>query len=773
MKTWIYRLIAVLGCAALLAVSVLLCELAFEKVLEFRELERIPLSRLTESVGGESQVRGRVSLIDEQSLTSPKTRTNCVYYRYLVERAEQDSDGDTVWRTVRDEQAALDFRLEDDSGSALVRARSAGRHLRWSVAQQFFTNEGEYRYTEWRVDPGNLITVFGWMTYEPDAILAFPFAGHYQPIISSYTGSVERASVAMDAVIFLWGGVTALILGCFCLIYSARIHRTLVFLVIVSLSGSLLLFHYGYRSVQTDLDRGLERVDQHSSRALQRINTVFEGRGYSVVNFSEPFDLEKNAYTMLSVTEKERINGWRRSAFKVRQRFIKQTARFPESYVASAGGLDGPPDIMVPDDQRAVAFAAESMYQSTHTQTSVWWVPLLLLVTGVLAWLAFLAIRTKRMQENIPTSKTQGVVFGLAEVKGKLVPQAEGGVVTGPLTDEDCVWYHYTVEERRGSGKNKSWHTIQDDTVKRPFFCEDEEGRIRVFPGNAECITRHVETEYRGNRRYIEKRLSPSDELYILGKAKLDKTSGESLVMGYEKGSPYIIANVSEEEVMVRKARMGMGIMALALSVVFLCSLLVIGANGQMSSLDFLLASLVSPLFMIFIVLALMFNDLVFLRQRCERNWANIQVSLKKRAALMPQLEAVVKQYLSHEAELQKKLVDLRESRKKASTASEVDAYLALEHGAIGQVSLRIEQYPDLKGIELIAVFNRRLIKLENEVALIRAGFNDAVTEYQTRLHSFPDVLIARAFGFQPLDRLSFSDKAHRVPAVMSISSDS
>ena len=377
------------------------------------------------------------------------------------------------------------------------------------------------------------------------------------------------------------------------------------------------------------------------------------------------------------------------------------------------------------------------------------------------------------MQENIPTSKTQGVVFGLAEVKGKLVPQAEGGVVTGPLTDEDCVWYHYTVEERRGSGKNKSWHTIQDDTVKRPFFCEDEEGRIRVFPGNAECITRHVETEYRGNRRYIEKRLSPSDELYILGKAKLDKTSGESLVMGYEKGSPYIIANVSEEEVMVRKARMGMGIMALALSVVFLCSLLVIGANGQMSSLDFLLASLVSPLFMIFIVLALMFNDLVFLRQRCERNWANIQVSLKKRAALMPQLEAVVKQYLSHEAELQKKLVDLRESRKKASTASEVDAYLALEHGAIGQVSLRIEQYPDLKGIELIAVFNRRLIKLENEVALIRAGFNDAVTEYQTRLHSFPDVLIARAFGFQPLDRLSFSDKAHRVPAVMSISSDS
>jgi hypothetical protein len=772
MKRWMYRFFAVTVCAVSLAVSLFLCEQAFEKVLEFRELERIPLSRLADSVGGESQVRGRVSLINDKSLSGPKSGATCVYYRYLVEREEKDSDGDTTWRTIRDEQAALDFQLTDDSGSALVRARSANNHLRWSVAQKYFIREGKYRYTEWRVDPGNDITVFGWMNYEPDAILTFPYSGHYQPIISSFTGSDERADVAMDAVLFLWGGVTALILACFCLIYFARIHRTLVFLVVISLSGSLLLFHYGYRSVQADLNRGLERVDQQSTRALARVNSTFRARGYPLVNFSVPFDLEKNGYGLLSVTEKQQINAWRRSAFQVRQRYINQTGRFPESYVARLRGLAEPPEILVPDDQRLAAFAAEAQYLSTRTHTSVWWVPLLLLVTGVLAWFAFLAIRTKRMQENIPTSKTGGVVFGLAEVKGKLVPQEDDGVVTGPLSNKDCVWYHYKVEEQRGSGKNKSWHTIADETVKRPFFCEDEEGRIRVFPGKAEYITKHIETERRGNRRYTERRLSPSDELYILGKARLDKTTGESLVIGYEKGSPYIIANVPEEEIMVRKAQKGMGIMALALSVVFFCSLLVIGGNGQMSSLDFLLASLVSPVFMIFVMFALMFNDLVFLRQRCERNWANIQVSLKKRSNLVPQLEQVVKQYLSHEADLQKKLVELRESRKAAATTSQVEEYLALEHSAIDQVLLRIEQYPDLKGIELVAVFNRRLIKLENEVALIRAGFNDAVTEYQTRRQSFPDVLIARAFGFRPLEMLGFADKAHRVPGVMRLSSD-
>ena len=771
MKLWVYRFIAAVVCALTLAVSLFLSERAFEKVLEFRELERIPLSRLAESVGGESQVMGRVSLLEGESLTGPKSGAVSVYYRYLVEREEKDSDGDTTWRTVRDEQAALDFLLTDASGSAQVRAKSASNHLRWSVAQKYFIQEGKYRYTEWRVDPGNDITVFGWMSYEPEAVLTFPYSGHYQPIISSFTGSDERTDVAMDAVLFLWGGITMLILACFSLIYLARIHRTLVFLIVISLSGSLLLFHYGYRSVQTDLNRGLERVDQHSARALARINSTFEYRGYSPVAFSVPFDLAKNGYSLLSSAEKEQVNAWRRSALQVRLRYISQTSRFPESYVARLRGLAAPSDILLPNDQRSIASSAEAQYQSTRTQTSVWWVPLLLLVTGGLAWFAFLAIRTKRMQENIPTSKTQGVVFGLAEVKGKLIPQLDNGVVTGPLSNEDCVWYHYTVEEQRGSGKNKSWHTIRDDTVKRPFFCEDEEGRIRVFAGKAECITKHIETERRGNRRYTERRLSPSDELYILGKARLDKTTGESLVMGYEKGSPYIIANVPEEEVMVRKAQKGMGIMAVALSVVFFCSLLVIGGNGQMSSLDFLLASLVSPLFMIFVVFALMFNDLVFLRQRCERNWANIQVSLKKRAGLVPQLEQVVKQYLSHEAELQKKLVDLRESRKAASTASQVDEYLALEHGAIDQVSLRIEQYPDLKGIELIAVFNRRLIKLENEVALMRAGFNDAVTEYQTRRQSFPDVLIARTFSFDSLDTLSFADKAHRVPHVMNLNS--
>ena len=449
----------------------------------------------------------------------------------------------------------------------------------------------------------------------------------------------------------------------------------------------------------------------------------------------------KNEVTKPMSVKWTRKAAWRRSAYLVRARYVKQIDRFPESLIASQRGVGVPPVIVLPPAELAKVEAAERDYAATKTRLSRWWLLLLLGLTAAAAWFSFRAIKIKRMQENIPTSKTAGIVYGLAEVKGKLLADESTEILTGPLSGNECTWYHYVVEEQRGSGKNKSWHVIQDEIVKRPFYCEDDEGKIRIFPGSAECITQHVETDRVGNRRYTERRLSPGDQLYVLGNAKLDKTTGETLVFGHEKGSPYIIANIPEEEVMVRKARTGMGLMAFSLS-------------------------------MLFVVFVLMYNDLIFLKQRCDRNWANIQVSLKKRANLVPQLEQVVKQYLSHEAELQLDLVALRERRASANNSQNFDDYMALEHRAIAQVRARIEQYPDLEGIDLISVFNRRLIKLENEVALIRAGFNDAVTQYQIRCQTFPDNLFARTFNFPVRDLLHYTASAHRVPNVTRLKSE-
>ncbi len=765
MKIWLTRLLGVGAAILLLILSIFLSEGAFRAVLDFRQLERIPLSMIAESVGGEVQIRG-VSAAGETTLTAPRTKTTSLYYRYMVEREERDSDGNTSWRTIQDDSEVTDFLVEDASGSAMVLGKRYNFRVDWSVREKYQQVSGKYRYTEWRIDPGDMITVFGWMEFNPDPEVSFPSEGKYSPIISSFTAADERADLALGAILRLWGGVTALVATCFALIFGMRVHRTLVFLTLISVTGALLLFHYGYRSVQDDVVGGYERVELHSQRAMDLIRRTFADRGIIPANFASGFDLNSLAYAALSEREKQQINAWRRSAYQVRERYVAQIDRFPENAVATALNKLHPPPINLPADELAKVQQSESGFQSTRTRASPLWSLLLIAITAVLAWISFRFISTKRMQENVPTSKSAGVVFGLSEVKGELYSEVRDELPKGPLSGAYSTWYRYKIEERRGTGKNQSWHTISDEIKKQPFYCEDEEGRIRVFPGNAEIITKHQESERRGNKRYTEWRLSPGDELYILGKARLDKTTGESLVFGHEKGLPYIIANIPEEEVMIRKAQSGMGLMAIALSALFFGALIIGGSNGQMSSLDFLLASLIAPLFMVSVIFILMYNDLIFLKQRCDRNWANIQVSLKKRKDLVPQLINVVKQYLAHEKELQQSLVEMRERWKAVDDPNDVDGYMALEHAAIDQLSARIEDYPDLKGIEVISDFNRRLIRLENEVALIRAGFNDAVTQYETRLQMFPDNLLAGIFRFKAPGLLRYEEAAHRVPKV-------
>ena len=112
-----WRVFAAAAAILLLIASRFLCEWAFQQVLDFRELERIPLSRITESVGGETQVRGRVDTTGG-TLKAPRTGYQTLYYRYLVERKETDSDGNTTWRTVTDTRDVVDFSVSDDSGDA-------------------------------------------------------------------------------------------------------------------------------------------------------------------------------------------------------------------------------------------------------------------------------------------------------------------------------------------------------------------------------------------------------------------------------------------------------------------------------------------------------------------------------------------------------------------------------------------------------------------------------------------------------------------------------
>ena len=723
--------------AVLAATSVLLGGLGFQKILDFRMLERIPLTSISAAIPGEVHLKGSAKTIN--TIRAPHTGSEVIYYRYLLEREERDSEGNRTWRTLRDESDAVDFVLTDKSGEALVKLTPFLK-AEMNVRQRHQSRDGRLRHTEWHLKEGDTLSLFAWMEAEQSPTLTFYRPGNYLPIISAGGSLKERQSISHSALFFLWGGVTCLIFSCFALMVVLRIHRTLAFLTIVSAACCFFLINLGWNSVEEDVEAGYQQVSSYIERSLEQ--------DQSMGATTDSID-ERNATRRLMI-----------------DRFNRQTSDFPESWVLAVSDKPPFPTITLTETQESIAASKASQFAQTQASQSYILMPIGFVLAAAFAWFAMGIIKIKRVQENIPTSKTAGVTFGLAEVKGILDNEDENELFRGPVSGALCCWYRELVQERRGSGKNAKWVTIKDEIRKQPFVVEDDEGEIRVFPGKADIITKHKNSHRDGRYRYTEWRLSPGDELYVLGKARLDKTRGDTLVFGHENNSPYIIANVPEAEVMLRKALSGMGLLSLGMSLLFLVCIWISGASGNFSSIDFLLASGLAPVFLILVMIVLMYNDLVFLRERCERNWANIQVSLKKRADLIPQLESVVKEYLSHENNLQSGLALLRERSGRITSGKDMDAYMAAEHVSIAELQARIEQYPDLKGTKLIQDFHKRLVKLENEVALIRNGFNDAVTQFRTRTQTFPDNLLANAFGFKPRTLLSYAEAAHPIPKI-------
>jgi hypothetical protein len=170
------------------------------------------------------------------------------------------------------------------------------------------------------------------------------------------------------------------------------------------------------------------------------------------------------------------------------------------------------------------------------------------------------------------------------------------------------------------------------------------------------------------------------------------------------------------------------------------------GTAGAFTASSYLIASIVGPSFMIFIMLVLHFNDLIFLKTRAMRNASNIDVALKKRHTLVPELEQVVKTYMSHEAELLKVISDDR-------ARAALDRFIALR-----------EDYPELKADAAASRLTRQLIRLENELAFTRAGYNDAAEIYNTRIQSFPDIVFAKLFRFKSMDFIHSETAVIRMP---------
>jgi LemA protein len=153
------------------------------------------------------------------------------------------------------------------------------------------------------------------------------------------------------------------------------------------------------------------------------------------------------------------------------------------------------------------------------------------------------------------------------------------------------------------------------------------------------------------------------------------------------------------------------------------------------------------------------YNGLVTLRNRFKNAFAQIDVQLKRRYDLIPNLVEAAKGYLQHERQTLEAVIAARgaamnAAQRAAAAPGDPAAMSGLSQaegalgGALGRLLAVFEAYPDLKANQNILQVQEELTSTENKVAFARQGYNDAVMSYNTRRESFPDNVIAGLFGF-------------------------
>ena len=179
--------------------------------------------------------------------------------------------------------------------------------------------------------------------------------------------------------------------------------------------------------------------------------------------------------------------------------------------------------------------------------------------------------------------------------------------------------------------------------------------------------------------------------------------------------------------------------------------------------------------------IASIYNQLVALKNRYENGFSQIEIQLKRRYDLIPNLVETAKGYLSHEKETLESVIHARNQamsglQSAADNPSDPNAIKELSSAegilgnALGRLNVVMEAYPDLKANQNMMQLTEELTSTENKVAFARQGYNDQVTEYNTYRQSFPPVLFAGFFGHGiDAELLEFAD-SDAIQAAPSIS---
>jgi LemA protein len=433
---------------------------------------------------------------------------------------------------------------------------------------------------------------------------------------------------------------------------------------------------------------------------------------------------------------------------------------------------------------------------------------------------------------DTPTSECAGVFVGRNEVVGTAHPHA---MLTAPVTGQSCVWFKWDLERWVQRQKSGSWQTIEARSSNAPFWVVDETGGVLVRPRKAEVHARQVFQErahasgvmashndlhlasFQGedrferersasdsgfarqgsqepiasrgrNIRITEWRIDAGQPLYILGTAAM-RPDVVALEFDQRHGSDGLVISTHSESRMANRALLAaFGGLLVGLAAVVLFPAAVHATRtyesagavpGSPSTLEavgswMLTASLAYLGVLILVYWQRVYNRLVAVKQQAANAWSLIDVALRRRHDLLPNLVAVAKRYTQHEQEVLTAVAGVRMGE--ALPAPEVlpSDRLLVQAGALNQAErggsrslvALAEAYPQLKADEVFQDLARRMTEAENQVAYARAFYNDAVTVLRDRRRTFPGLLLARLVVTPSWNLFDADDQETYVPPV-------
>jgi len=163
------------------------------------------------------------------------------------------------------------------------------------------------------------------------------------------------------------------------------------------------------------------------------------------------------------------------------------------------------------------------------------------------------------------------------------------------------------------------------------------------------------------------------------------------------------------------------------------------------------------------------YNGLVSMRQRVNQAYADVDVQLRQRHDLVPNLVETVKGYAAHERGTLDEVVKARNAAMTAQGPAQQAAAENMLTGALRQLFALAEAYPDLKASANFQQLQAELTDLENKIAASRRFFNNAVQEYNTGIHRFPAALFSSTFGFAPKNFFDLGDERAAVGEAPSV----